>query len=343
MDKAKKEGKPFFLWHNTTRMHVWTFLSKKYSLDDEQRDELRPGGGRREAARQLRRRTHESTWTRHRRGRQHRSSSSAPTTAPRYSPGRRRHDAVQGHHHGTVYEGGFRRASPAGRQDQARHGPDASSPASTGSRRCVAAAGNPNITDAAPQGREARRPNLQEPPRRLQPDEPADGTRDPQPATSFLLREAQPGRPAASTISSSSSIRQPNGWPGGKVTTDMPGMVNIRQDPFERTPSIRSRESLNNLGGGYVNDFYAREFWRFVLVQQRRGRLARTAIELPADAGPGLLQPGGGEAADRRRRHRNKPGQWRTAMRPIRAIRRATISKEAKHDIRLIRGITRRS
>ena len=30
MDKAKKDGKPFFLWHNTTRMHVWTFLSQKY-------------------------------------------------------------------------------------------------------------------------------------------------------------------------------------------------------------------------------------------------------------------------------------------------------------------------
>ncbi|MEY9599585.1 arylsulfatase A-like enzyme [Bradyrhizobium japonicum] len=31
MSKAKREGKPFFVWHNTTRMHVWTFLSKKYS------------------------------------------------------------------------------------------------------------------------------------------------------------------------------------------------------------------------------------------------------------------------------------------------------------------------
>jgi hypothetical protein len=27
MDKAKKDGKPFFVWHNTTRMHAWTFLS----------------------------------------------------------------------------------------------------------------------------------------------------------------------------------------------------------------------------------------------------------------------------------------------------------------------------
>jgi arylsulfatase len=30
MKKAKAEGKPFFVWHNTTRMHVWTFLSEHY-------------------------------------------------------------------------------------------------------------------------------------------------------------------------------------------------------------------------------------------------------------------------------------------------------------------------
>ncbi len=34
-------------------------------------------------------------------------------------------------------------------------------------------------------------------------------------------------------------FQQPCGWPGEKVTTDMPTIVNIRQDPFERTPSIR--------------------------------------------------------------------------------------------------------
>ena len=26
MDNAKKAGKPFFVWHNTTRMHVFTYL-----------------------------------------------------------------------------------------------------------------------------------------------------------------------------------------------------------------------------------------------------------------------------------------------------------------------------
>ena len=30
IDRAHKEGKPFFVWHNSTRMHVWTHLSEKY-------------------------------------------------------------------------------------------------------------------------------------------------------------------------------------------------------------------------------------------------------------------------------------------------------------------------
>src|SRR5260370_34542299 len=74
--------------------------------------------------------------------------------------------------------------------------------------------------------------------------------------------------------------QQPYGWPGEKVTTDMPTIVNLRQDPFERTPSIRG-ETLNNLGGGYMNDFMAREFWRFVVVQQTVAKLAMTAIDYP--------------------------------------------------------------
>ena len=60
----------------------------------------------------------------------------------------------------------------------------------------------------------------------------------------------------------------------------MPTMVNIRQDPFERTPSIGG-QSLNDLGGGYMNDFFAREFWRFVHVQQDVAKLAMTAIDYP--------------------------------------------------------------
>jgi arylsulfatase A-like enzyme len=80
-------------------------------------------------------------------------------------------------------------------------------------------------------------------------------------------------------------IQQPYGWPGEKVTTDMPTIVNLRQDPFERTPSIRG-ETLNDLGGGYMNDFMAREFWRFVQVQQYVGALAETAINYPPMQSP---------------------------------------------------------
>jgi len=31
MDRASKSGKPFMLWHNTTRMHVWTHQSEKWA------------------------------------------------------------------------------------------------------------------------------------------------------------------------------------------------------------------------------------------------------------------------------------------------------------------------
>ena len=41
-----------------------------------------------------------------------------------------------------------------------------------------------------------------------------------------------------------------------------------------------------NQGGGYLNDFMAREFWRFVLVQQRVAALAATAIEFPPMQAP---------------------------------------------------------
>ena len=80
-------------------------------------------------------------------------------------------------------------------------------------------------------------------------------------------------------------FQQPWGWPGEKTTTDMPVMVNIRQDPFERTPAIRG-ESFNNGAPGYVNDFFAREFWRFVLVQQYVAKLAMTAVDYPPMQAP---------------------------------------------------------
>jgi arylsulfatase len=80
-------------------------------------------------------------------------------------------------------------------------------------------------------------------------------------------------------------FQQPYGWPGEKVTTDMPAIINIRQDPFERTPMLRG-ENTNTGAFGYGNDFYAREFWRFVEVQQVVAKVAQSAVEYPPMQAP---------------------------------------------------------
>jgi arylsulfatase len=74
--------------------------------------------------------------------------------------------------------------------------------------------------------------------------------------------------------------QQPGGWPGPKTSTDMPMLVNLRQDPFERTPMLLGETSKNG-AWGYGNDFFGREAWRFVAVQQAAMKLALTAVDYP--------------------------------------------------------------
>jgi arylsulfatase len=50
-------------------------------------------------------------------------------------------------------------------------------------------------------------------------------------------------------------------------------------------------ENLTDLGGGYMNDFYAREFWRFVDVQNAVGKLALTAVDYPPMQDPASFNP----------------------------------------------------
>ena len=37
MERSVKAGKPFFIWHNTTRMHIWTHLPPKYADMENQK------------------------------------------------------------------------------------------------------------------------------------------------------------------------------------------------------------------------------------------------------------------------------------------------------------------
>jgi len=284
MDKAKKDGKPFFIWHNTTRMHVFTYLSPKYQalmnpkdnynleeagmaqLDDSVGALLKHLEDIGEADNTIVVFTTDNgaevfTWP---------DGGMTPFRATK----------------GTVFEGGFRvpciirwpgKVKPGTVENGIFSGLD-------WFPTLMAAAGNPNITDQLLKGVKLGDRTYKN---HLDGYNQLDLLLGKGPSTRHELFYF--GGPHLGAIRIDDLkfqfFQQPYGWPGEKTTTDMPTIVNIRQDPFERTPSIRG-QTLNDLGGGYMNDFYAREFWRFVLVQQAVAKLAETAIDYPPMQAP---------------------------------------------------------
>jgi arylsulfatase A-like enzyme len=284
MDKAKKDGKPFFIWHNTARMHVFTYLPPKYQammnptsnynteeagmaqMDDVAGKLLQHVKDIGEENDTIVIFTTDNgaevfTWP---------DGGMTPFKATK----------------GTTFEGGFRvpaiirwpgKVKPGSVENGIFSGLD-------WLPTLAAAAGNSNITDQLLKGVKLG-------------DQTYKNHLDGYNQLDLLLGKAPSARheifyfggPKLGALRLDNFkfqfTQQDYGWPGEKTTTDMPGVVNLRQDPFERTPSIRG-ESLNNSGAGYVNDFYAREFWRFVLVQQAVGKLAETAIEFPPMQAP---------------------------------------------------------
>ncbi|MGD0515919.1 MAG: arylsulfatase [Thermoguttaceae bacterium] len=73
-------------------------------------------------------------------------------------------------------------------------------------------------------------------------------------------------------------IDQPQGWLGVKGHVDVPFLINLRLDPFERTGWP---EDGTKHGSQAYFDWFKYEFWRFVFVQQQVAKLAQTAIEYP--------------------------------------------------------------
>jgi arylsulfatase len=279
MDQSKQAGKPFFIWHNTTRMHVFTYLSQKYQarmnaqsnfgleeagmsqMDDDIGDLLKHLDDIGEADNTIVIFTTDNgaevfTWP---------DGGMTPFRATK----------------GTIYEGGFRVPCIA-------RWPSVIKPGTVENGifsgldwlpTLAAAAGNPNITQQLLQGVNLGGRTYKN---HLDGYNQMDLLTGKGPSARhelFYFAEANLG---AIRIDDFKYLfmQQPYGWPGEKVVTDMPTIVNLRQDPFERTPSLRG-ESLNDLGGGYMNDFMAREFWRFVQVQQTVAKLAATAIDYP--------------------------------------------------------------
>jgi arylsulfatase A-like enzyme len=284
MDEAKQAGKPFFIWHNTTRMHVFTYLSQKYQarmnpkdnygveesgmaqLDDDVGDLLQHLDDIGVADNTIVIFTTDNgaevfTWP---------DGGMTPFRATK----------------GTVYEGGFRvpcvirwpgTIKPGSVENGIFSGMD-------WLPTLAAAAGNPNITDQLLRGVQLGGRTYKN---HLDGYNQMDLLTGKGPSARhevFYFSEANLGAVRLDDFKYL-FMQQPYGWTGEKLTTNMPTIVNIRQDPFERTPSVRG-ETINDMGAGYMNDFMAREFWRFVGVQQKVAELAQTAIEYPPMQSP---------------------------------------------------------
>ena len=70
-------------------------------------------------------------------------------------------------------------------------------------------------------------------------------------------------------------LSQPDGWLGPVVKNSWPTLYNLRLDPFERM-GFGPNESFMSF-----ENYYGQEFWRFVFMQEEVAKLAKTAIDYP--------------------------------------------------------------
>jgi arylsulfatase A-like enzyme len=275
LDKAKADGKPFFLWLNPTRMHVVTHLSEKYEamrnsengwsiqeagmaqldddvgllmkklkdmgIDDNTMVVFTTDNG-----------AENFTWP---------DGGNTP-----FAGGK-----------GTALEGGFRVPAllrwpgkvPAGKVENGIFSGMDWFPT------FVAAAGNPNIAAELLKGKQMGGQNYKV---------HLDGYDQ----TALITGKGPSARHEVLyfTEGTLSAVRiddykyrftdQPGGWLGGTIKVDWPILTNIRLDPFERL-------GLPNGANGSLAfyNWFAYEFWRFQFVQKEIGELAQTAIEYP--------------------------------------------------------------
>ena len=274
-DKAKADGKPFFLWLNPTRMHVVTHLSDKY-------EKLR---------------TPENGWSVSEAGMAQlddivgavmkylKDNGLDENTIVAFSTdnGTENFTFPDGGQtpfaggKGTAMEGGFRAPAmirwpghvPANSiQNDIISGLD-------WFPTFVAAAGNPNIAQELLKGKQLG-------------DKTYKVHLDGYDQTDMITGKGPSKRHEVFyfTESTLSAVRvddykyrftdQPNGWLGATVKVDWPILTNLRLDPFERTGMFDGKN-----GSIAYYDWFKFEFWRFAYVQQVIGKWAPTFIEYP--------------------------------------------------------------
>ncbi len=277
MDKAHKDGKPFFVWLNPTRMHIVTHLSPKYEalrnsengwsiqeagmaqfdddiglvmkklkdmgVDDNTIVVITTDNG-----------TEVFTWP---------DGGQTPFAQSK----------------GTVLEGGFRVPAilrwpghvPA---DSVQNGIFSGM---DWLPTFVAVAGNPNITEELLKGKTIGDRTYKN---------HLDGYNQMAAITGhgpsarheiFYLGESTVGAVRIDDYKFR-FIDQPAGWLGEKTHPDVPYITNLRLDPFERTgwPSNGTKD-----GAQQYFDWFKYEFWRFVFVQQLMAKEIQTFLDYP--------------------------------------------------------------
>ncbi|MGB8965625.1 MAG: arylsulfatase [Candidatus Cybelea sp.] len=271
IDKAQADNKPFFVWLNPTRMHVVTHLSPKYQgmrnaengwsiseagmaqLDDivgAVMKKLKDAGLDENTIVMFTtdNGTENFTWP---------DGGQTP-----FAGGK-----------GTVLEGGFRSPCivrwpgkvPAGKVENGIFSGLDWFPT------FVAAAGNPNIVDELKKGKQLGDRTYKV---HLDGYNQLDLITGKGPSNRHEIFYFAEGTLGAVRVNDYKYrfIDQPGGWLGGTVKVDWPILTNIRLDPFERTGMSGSLAFYN---------WFAYQFWRFVLVQEVVAKAAESAIEFP--------------------------------------------------------------
>jgi len=275
MDKAKADGKPFFVWLNPTRMHIVTHLSEKY---EKMRDS-------------------KNGWTIHEAGmaqiddivgdvmKKLKDMGVDDNTIVVFTTdnGTESFTWPDGGQtpffgaKGTGYEGGFRVPAmirwpghvPAGKVENGIISGLDWFPT------FVAAAGNPNINEELLKGKQIGDQTYKV---HLDGYNQMDLITGKGPSNRHEVFYFTESNLAAVRIDDFKYcfISQPDGWIGSKVHPDVPVLVNLRLDPFEKT-----LWPAGNFGSYQYFDWFRFEFWRFVFVQQEVAKLAMTALEYP--------------------------------------------------------------
>jgi arylsulfatase len=274
IDKAHEDGKPFFIWHNPTRMHVFTHLSPHY-------DSLR---------------TPENEWSIQEAGMAQFDDNVGSVMQKLDDLGIADNTIVvvttdNGTESFTWPDGGtspFKGAKGTGSEGGFRSPCVLRWPGKVAPNQVingmisgmdwfptfVTAAGNPKVKDELLKGTSLNGKNYKV---HLDGYDQTDMlTKGGESTRNELWYFTQTDLAAARVGNwKYTLLDQPDGWIGGTVDLGWPRIVNLRLDPFERL-GIGPGESYFSF-----EDFYARNIWRFVYLQKEVAKLAKSGIDYP--------------------------------------------------------------